>query len=37
MNEMTINDLIKSAIESIANDNIELEVPTNTNEKGESA
>lgn len=37
MNEMTINDLIKSAVESIANDNTELEVPTNTKEKGESA
>lgn len=24
----TINDLVKEAIESIANDNIELEIPT---------
>jgi hypothetical protein len=34
INEMTINDLIKSAVESIANDDIMLETPT-TNEKGD--
>jgi hypothetical protein len=31
----TINDLVKEAIESIANDNIELEAPTHTTEKGD--
>lgn len=31
----TINDLMKEAIESIANDNPELETPTH-NQKGES-
>lgn len=31
----TINDLVKEAVESIANDNLELEIPTH-NTKGDA-